>query len=100
LLARFCTSPAVAFAEPIERQTRDVGAPGPRRLKFGTKGDRQQHRQMPHPVDGQVQQFVRGRVDPMGVLEHHQHRSAPRLGFELAEQRLEQFLPFALRAKV
>ena len=36
----------------------------------------------------------------MGVLEHHQHRPAPRLGFELAEQRLEQLLPFALRAEV
>ncbi len=36
----------------------------------------------------------------MGVLEHHQHRPVPRLGFELAEQRVEQLLPFALRAEV
>ncbi len=91
---------AVAFAEPIERQTRDVGAAAPGRLKFGAKGDRQQHRQMPHPVDGQIQQFARGRVDPVGVLEHHQHRPAPRLGFELVEQCLEQLLAFALRAEV
>ena len=36
----------------------------------------------------------------MGVLEHHQHRPVPRLGCELAEHCLEQFLAFALRAKV
>jgi hypothetical protein len=36
----------------------------------------------------------------MGVLEHHQHRPAPRLGFQLAEHRLEQLLAFALRAEV
>jgi hypothetical protein len=35
---------AVAFAEPIERQTHDVGAATPGRLKFRTKGDHQQHR--------------------------------------------------------
>ena len=60
----------------------------------------QQHRQPPHPVDGQIQQLARGWIDPVGVLEHHQHRPAPRLGFELAEQRLEQLLPLALRAEV
>ena len=91
---------AVAFAEPIERQTRDLGAAAPGRLKLGTKGDRQQHRQMPHPVDGQIQELARGRVDPVGVLEDHQHRPVPRLGFELAEQCLEQFLAFALQAEV
>ena len=36
----------------------------------------------------------------MRVLEHHQHRPVPRLGFELAEQRLEQLLALALRAEI
>jgi hypothetical protein len=27
-----------------------------------------------HPVDGQIQELARGRVDPVGVLEHHEHR--------------------------
>ena len=62
---------AVAFAEPIERHIHDVGGTTPRRLEFGAKGDHHQHRQMPHPVDGQIQHFARGRVDPVGVLEHH-----------------------------
>ena len=77
---------AIAFAQTTERQIRDVRATTPRRLEYRAKGDRQQHRQMPHPVDGQIQQFARGRVDPLGVLEHHQHRLVPRLGFELIEQ--------------
>ena len=80
---------AVALAEPIERQARDMGAAGPGRLEFRAKGDRQQHRQMPHPVDGQVQQLARSRVDPVGVLEHHQHRPLPCRGVEQAEHRLE-----------
>jgi hypothetical protein len=70
------------------------------RPKFRAKGDRQQHRQPSHPVDGQIQELTRGRVDPVGVLEHHQHRPMPRLGFELVEQRLEQLLPLALRTEV
>ena len=36
----------------------------------------------------------------MRVLENHQDRPAPRQGFELAQQRLEQHLAFALRAEV
>ena len=41
-----------------------------------------------------------GRVDPVGVLEHHQHRPLPRLGFELVEHCLEQLFPLAPRAEV
>ena len=101
LPASFCTSASPSRSPSrlsAKLVTWELTAPG--RLKFGTKGDHQQHRQPPHPVDGQIQQLARGRVDPVGVLEHHQHRPAPRLGFELAEQRLEQLLPFALRAEV
>jgi hypothetical protein len=57
------------------------------------------HRQPPYPVDDQIQQLPRGLVDPVGVLEYHQHRPVPRHGFELAEHCLEQLLAFALRAE-
>jgi hypothetical protein len=37
-------------------------------------------------------------LDPVGVLENHPHRAVPCLGFELTEQRLEEFSPvFATR---
>jgi hypothetical protein len=75
-----------------------VAAPG--WLKFRAEGDDEQHRQLPHPVDGQIQQFARGRVDPMSVLEHHQHRPLPCQRCELPKQRLEQFLALALWAEV
>src|SRR6516225_5915016 len=54
---------------------------------------------MPQSVDSQIQQFARGWIDPVGVLEHHQHRPAPYLGFELIKPCLEQFLPLALWAE-
>ena len=34
----------------------------------------QQHRQVAHALDGEVEQFARGRVDPVGVLQDHEHR--------------------------
>ena len=89
----------LAFAEPIKRQARNVSATRPGRLEFGTKRDCQQHRQTAHPVDGQIQQFARGRVDPVSILKHHQHRPATRFGFELTEQNLEQLLTLALRTQ-
>src|SRR5215471_18541768 len=35
----------------------------------------------------------------MGILEHYEHRPAPRFAFELLQQRLQQLLPFALRTE-
>jgi hypothetical protein len=80
---------AVAFMEPIEHESRDVGVASPCRLKLWTIGDCQQHRESPHPVHREIQQLARGWVDPVSVLKNRQHRSAPRLGFELSEQCLE-----------
>ena len=65
----FARAPRHRFAEPIEGQTRDVGPIPPGRQKFRTKGDHQQHRQPPNPVDGQIQQLARCRIDPMGILK-------------------------------
>ena len=45
---------AVAFAEPIERQARDVGAAAPGRLKFGAKGDRRAAPAAAEPGRGQI----------------------------------------------
>jgi hypothetical protein len=69
-------------------------------LEFGAEGDDEQHRQPPHTVDREIEQLARGWIDPVGVLKYHQHRSVPRLGFELAEHGVEQLLSSALRAEV
>src|SRR5262249_13887224 len=47
-----------------------------------------------------IEQFARGRVDPMRVLEDHQDWPAKRQGFELMQQCFEQHLSLALRAEV
>jgi len=43
-------------------------------MEFRAERDDQQHRQIADPLDGEVEQFARGRVDPMRVLEHHYYR--------------------------
>jgi hypothetical protein len=45
----------------------------------------QQHRQAAYPLDGEVEQIARRRVDPMRVLENHQHRPLARQTLELAD---------------
>src|SRR5215831_11659103 len=43
----------------------------------------QQHREVADTFDGEVEQLTRGRVDPMRVLENHDHRLLARQTFEL-----------------
>ena len=91
---------AVVPAEPVQRQRRHMRLTAPGVLELGAEGDDEQDRQPRDPIERQVEQFARGRVDPMRVLEHHQDRPAPRQGFELMQQRFEQHLALALRAEV
>jgi len=69
-------------------------------LKLPAEGDNEQARQPRDPIEHQVEHLARGRVDPVRVLEHHQHRSSARQGCELTQQRFEQHLALALRAEV
>ena len=91
---------AVAPAEPVQRQHRHMRLAAPGVLELGTEGDDEQDGQPRYPIERQVEQLARGRVDPMRVLEHHQDGPAPRQGFELMQQRFEQHLALALRAEV
>jgi hypothetical protein len=64
----------VAPVQAIERQHADLRLASPRRLELGTEPNDQQYRQAADMLDGEVEQLVRGRVDPMRVLENHDHR--------------------------
>jgi hypothetical protein len=64
---------AFSSVEPVEQQCADMRRSAPGLLEFGTKCDDQQDRQSADTVDRQIQQLARGRVDPMDVLEDHQH---------------------------
>ena len=68
---------------------RDLRLAGPGRLELGAERHDQQHRQAAHALDGEVEQLARGRVDPMRVLEDHEHRLLAGQTFELPDQRLE-----------
>jgi hypothetical protein len=52
-----------------------------------------------HTIDRQAQELARGQVDPLRVLENHQNGLAPRQSCKLIQQRFEQQLALALRAK-
>ena len=90
----------VVPVEAVERQHRHLRLAGPGRLELGAKRHDQQHPQTADPLDGDVEQFVRGRVDPMRVLEDHHHRLTLRQTFELPDQRLQCPLFLALWTEV
>ena len=77
---------AVAPAEPVQRQHRHMRLAAPGVLELGAESDDEQDRHPRHPIDRQVEQLARGRVDPMRVLENHQNRpaAAPRLRADAA----------------
>jgi len=61
----------VMSVQTIERQHRYLRPAGPGPLELEAKRHDQQHRQTARPLDGEVEQFARGRIDPMRVLEEH-----------------------------
>ena len=63
------------------------------------EGDYEQHGQPCHPIERQVEQFARGRINPMRILKDHQNGSALRQGFELIQQRFEHHLSLSLRVE-
>jgi hypothetical protein len=61
--------------EAIERECADMRGAAPYLAELGAKGDEEQDRKSPDAIDRQIQQFVRGRIDPLSVLENHQYGS-------------------------
>jgi hypothetical protein len=59
----------LGIRRPAERTSRIGG-----RLELGAERHDQQHRQAADTLDCEVQQLARGRVNPMRVLENHDHR--------------------------
>ena len=61
-----------AAAEPVQRDHRHLRPSDPGWLELGAVGCNQQHRHIRDPLDSEVEQLARGRIDPMQVLEDHQ----------------------------
>jgi hypothetical protein len=60
--------------QAVERHHADLRLASPGWLEFRAEGNDQQHRQTAHALDSKVEQLARSRIDPMGVLEDHDHR--------------------------
>ena len=76
-----------AAAEAVEREPRHVRVPAQGRLVVRPARQQHQHPRARDPVEGQADQLEGGGVDPVRVLEHHQHRPAAREPEELLDQR-------------
>ena len=83
-----CQSRPVVPVQASERHHAHLRLAGPRRLEVRAERQDQQHRQTDDPFDKQVEQFTRGRVYPMRVLEDHDQALPPRQTLQPTHQRL------------
>jgi predicted ATPase len=67
-LLRLSQRAPIAPVQAIERQHRHLRLASPSRLKLGAERNNQQHRETAHALNSEVEQFARGRIDPMRVL--------------------------------
>src|ERR1700735_2874180 len=83
-------------AQSFERDRAGVWQSSPRRFEFRPKCNEGEDRQTPDALSQQIEQLDRGRVHPLGVLEHQQHGLAASQRFDLVEQHAER-LPSQLQ---
>ena len=77
-----------------------MAAAGPGAAVLRPEGHEQQHRQLAQPLDREVEQLLRARVDPVHVLEEGEDGPPPRKAGELVQQDLERPRLAPLRARV
>ena len=65
----------IALRQPIEGEGRHVRPSDPGRLEFRPERHDQQHAKSANPVHHPTERFQARRVDPMRILEDHQHRT-------------------------
>ena len=85
-------------AEAVEGEAGDVRVAGERRLVLGPAGQQQQDGCRGAAIERLLDELERGRVDPVRVLEHEQHRLLAGEAEDLVDQRPERAGPLRLRA--
>src|SRR5215469_6930139 len=83
----------LALSQPIDGDSRDIGATYPRRLELGAKCHEQQHPQCPYSIHRPPEHFQGCGVSPLRILENHQYWISPRECLHLREQRFQRPLP-------
>ena len=86
-----------ALPKPVQRQARHMRLAQPRRVELGAERHDQQNRKSSDPVHRPTEHFQARRIDPMRVLQDHQHRLLASQSRELPRQRFQRFLPALFR---
>ena len=83
---------ASTAARPSRLRTRRVTWGWPARIGLAVRPARQQHEDAPvlDPVQHQLHELESRGIDPVHVLDHHQHRPAAREADQLVDQRRER----------
>ena len=84
--------------KPVQRQARHLRLSHPWRVELGAEGHDQQDRKGSDSIDRPTERFQARRIDPMRILEDHQHRLLARQSRELRHQRFQRCLPCAAPA--
>jgi len=77
-----------------------VRVPAQGRLVVRPARQHREHSGNRDPVKGEPHQLEGGGVDPVRVLEHHQHRAAAREPEQMLDQRRQRACTLLLRGKV
>jgi len=80
----------LAARQPAQRECRDMRQARPVRLELGPVGYEQEHGGILDVHDALRQQLLRGRVDPVRVLEQHENGLAPGERQELRDEHLQR----------
>jgi hypothetical protein len=86
--------------QAVEGQAGNVRVRSERRLVVRPAGQQKQDASRGDPVQALLDHLERGRVDPMGVLENHQHRLSCSQARQLIDQGVQRPYPLRLRGQV
>jgi hypothetical protein len=89
-----------AAAEAVEREPRHVRVPAEARLIVRPACQQHQHPRAGDPVEGLAEKLEGGGVDPVRVLNQHQHRFAARESEQLLDQHGQRAGTPLLRAEI
>jgi hypothetical protein len=81
------------LAEAIKGESTDMGPTNPRGLELRSISDNQQHPECSQPIYRAPNPFEARWVNPMRVLENHQHRLGLRQRLQLRGKRLQCLMP-------
>ena len=85
--------PDLILAQPVQRKARHDGMPAKAILEAGTRRGEDHDRLIGDPIQQQVQQLQRGRIDPVQVFVDQQHRLFLALLNQQLGQRLHRVRP-------